>query len=168
MRYCVDYLAKKTHLTLPALDLSPVSQGEVLRYRHSPRINVVPFPSEFWFNLGIVVILKKKNSKIQNLYVKRELSRNEFPKFFFDFGGKFWFNNISFLLVERLKQQMEEKEVNLEDLGSKLKNLEREKLKLVRDLEQWNGEQSKLDTFERENRDLMQVCAILYIFTVSF
>ena len=55
---------------------------------------------------------------------------------------------------------MEEKEVNLEDLGSKLKNLEREKLKLVRDLEQWNGEQSKLDTFERENRDLMQVCAI--------
>ena len=63
---------------------------------------------------------------------------------------------------------MEEKEVNLEDLGSKLKNLEREKLKLVRDLEQWNGEQSKLDTFERENRDLMQVCAILYIFTVIF
>jgi len=58
--------------------------------------------------------------------------------------------------VERLKQQVEEKEVNLEDLGSKLKNLEREKLKLVRDLEQWNGEQSKLDTFERENRDLMQ------------
>ena len=61
---------------------------------------------------------------------------------------------------------MEEKEVNLEDLGSKLKNLEREKLKLVRDLEQWNGEQSKLDTFERENRDLMQVCAILYISTL--
>ena len=57
---------------------------------------------------------------------------------------------------------MEEKEVNLEDLGSKLKNLEREKLKLVRDLEQWNGEQSKLDTFERENRDLMQVCAYTY------
>ena len=63
---------------------------------------------------------------------------------------------------------MEEKEVNLEDLGSKLKNLEREKLKLVRDLEQWNGEQSKLDTFERENRDLMQVCAILYILQCQF
>ena len=72
---------------------------------------------------------------------------------------------------------MEEKEVNLEDLGSKLKNLEREKLKLVRDLEQWNGEQSKLDTFERENRDLMQVCAysiihngvrpVFYIHTIS-
>ena len=60
---------------------------------------------------------------------------------------------------------MEEKEVNLEDLGSKLKNLEREKLKLVRDLEQWNGEQSKLDTFERENRDLMQVCA--YTITIN-
>ena len=69
------------------------------------------------------------------------------------------FNLTIFFPVERLKQQMEEKEVNLEDLGSKLKNLEREKLKLVRDLEQWNGEQSKLDTFERENRDLMQVCA---------
>lgn len=58
--------------------------------------------------------------------------------------------------VKRLKQHMEEKEVNLEEMGSKLKTIEREKLKLARDLEQFNGENSKLDGLERENRDLSQ------------
>ena len=83
--------------------------------------------------------------------------------------------------VERLKQQMEEKALNLEDLSSKFKSLEREKFKLVRDLEQvskieyskilkyiclnkitnfnlkqWEQEESKLDALERENRELSQ------------
>merc|ERR1712223_465896 len=58
--------------------------------------------------------------------------------------------------VERLKQQMEEKAVNLENLTSKMKIVEREKLKLIRDLEQWYGEQSKMDALERENRELSQ------------
>ena len=58
--------------------------------------------------------------------------------------------------VERLKQQMEEKAVNLENLTSKMKIVEREKLKLIRDLEQWDGEQSKMDALERENRELSQ------------
>ena len=106
--------------------------------------------------------------KTSRFYVTKKLSRNELlalpQTWCLIFVGNF--NLAIFFPVERLKQQMEEKEVNLEDLGSKLKNLEREKLKLVRDLEQWNGEQSKLDTFERENRDLMQVCAILYTIVV--
>ena len=49
---------------------------------------------------------------------------------------------------------MEEKAVNLENLTSKMKIVEREKLKLIRDLEQWDGEQSKMDALERENREL--------------
>ncbi len=53
--------------------------------------------------------------------------------------------------VDRLKQQMEDKEVSLEELGNKFNNLEREKSKLVRQLDVLAGKQTKMDTLKNEN-----------------
>ena len=58
--------------------------------------------------------------------------------------------------VERLKTNLEETEVTLEKSASKVKTLEREKLKLNRDLEQQNSQHSKFEMLETENRKLLQ------------
>ena len=58
--------------------------------------------------------------------------------------------------VERLKTQLDETENTLEKSSTKVKGLEREKLKLIRDLEQLHGEQSKFEILETENRKLKQ------------
>ena len=48
--------------------------------------------------------------------------------------------------VYRLKQGGDIKDVAIEELNSKLVGIEREKNKLMRDLELWNGEQSKVSS----------------------
>ena len=53
--------------------------------------------------------------------------------------------------VDRLKQQMEDKKVSLEELGNKFNNLESEKSKLVRQLDVLAGKQTKMDTLKKEN-----------------
>ena len=49
--------------------------------------------------------------------------------------------------IERLRHDIDVKDVAIEELNSKLIGIEREKIKLKRDLEQWNGEQSKVNSF---------------------
>ena len=58
--------------------------------------------------------------------------------------------------IERLRQDADVKDIAIEELNSKLISTEREKTKLKRDLEQWNGEQSKVFEMEQENRKLTQ------------
>jgi chromosome segregation ATPase len=62
--------------------------------------------------------------------------------------------------ADRLKQGGDVKDVLMEELNSKLIGIEREKNKLMRDLEQWNGEQSKVFELEQENRKLTQSCSV--------
>lgn len=50
--------------------------------------------------------------------------------------------------VDRLKQSIEVKDANVEDINSKLVNLQKEKIKLVNDLEHWNGQNSKVRKFK--------------------
>ena len=69
-------------------------------------------------------------------------------------------NKSLFKETERLKQGADVKDVAIEELNSKLIGIEREKNKLVRDLEQWNGEQSKVFELEQENRKLSQSCSV--------
>ena len=49
--------------------------------------------------------------------------------------------------IERLRHDIDVKDVAIEELNSKLIGIEREKIKLKRDLEQWNGEQTKVNSF---------------------
>jgi len=46
--------------------------------------------------------------------------------------------------IDRLRHDIDIKDVAIEELNSKLIGIEREKIKLKRDLEQWNGEQIKV------------------------
>ena len=46
--------------------------------------------------------------------------------------------------IERLRQDIDVKDIAIEELNSKVIGVEREKNKLRRDLDQWNGEQSKV------------------------
>lgn len=62
--------------------------------------------------------------------------------------------------IERLKQDMEVKDVTMEDINSKLINAERQWKKLARDLEQWNEEQAKMSELEQANRKLSQQCSL--------
>ena len=53
----------------------------------------------------------------------------------------------SYKELDRLRHDIDVKDVAIEELNSKLIGIEREKIKLKRDLEQWNGEQSKVRLF---------------------
>lgn len=62
--------------------------------------------------------------------------------------------------IDRLRHDIDIKDVAIEELNSKLIGIEREKIKLKRDLEQWNGEQIKVLELEQENRKLSQSCSM--------
>jgi len=62
--------------------------------------------------------------------------------------------------IDRLRHDTDVKDVAIEELNSKLIGIERERIKLKRDLEQWNGEQSKVIELEQENRKLSQSCSM--------
>ena len=58
--------------------------------------------------------------------------------------------------MRRLREANELKETHIDDLNTKLFSANREKQKLASDLDQLNGEQSKLKSLEQENRTLNQ------------
>ena len=73
------------------------------------------------------VQLEKENMDLENSHHKLERENKSLNK-----------------EVDRLKQSIEVKDANVEDINSKLVNLQKEKIKLVNDLEHWNGQNSKV------------------------
>ena len=62
--------------------------------------------------------------------------------------------------VERMKQIIEVRDANIDELNSKISTLERDRSRLHKELKHLSGDSSKLAQLEQDNRKLVQECTV--------